>query len=400
MMDSLKSSESKGGACPFLEQIGRKGLLADLIPPFAFEPDAAFIAGLYPEEANEGMHFWREPAEQAILRILGRYGNPLDRLPDAMDRSLRKALQAWFRVAGRTDAEKYFLSPAKIPFRFMGEFSAARKKMLFEEEYTAAATVFEIVRKENQKWLYFGYPVSNSRIDQICRDFESRQEVAEAGFIFVMANELDKAGHRFGASSAERREILRKVSSCLERLYQTCERYWKSFNFIIFGDHGHVDVKGTVNVQAVLEKAPARVHEDYSYFLDSTVARFWFHNSKAARWIQEALERLDGGSIIDEKEKARYRIRYPHNRFGDLFYWADGGNVIAPDFFNGNRPPKGMHGYRAECEDNHSAFAACGPGFPAAGRLPDPADMVRVYPTLLQSLGLKCDLYSKLAPIQ
>ena len=37
-----------------------------------------------------------------------------------------------------------------------------------------------------------------------------------------------------------------------------------------------------------------------------------------------------------------------------MIFWADGGTLIFPNFFEARIPERGMHGYRNEVEGNHS----------------------------------------------
>jgi len=40
---------------PFLNRLSREVVCAELIPSVGFEPDAAYVADLYPEECDGGM---------------------------------------------------------------------------------------------------------------------------------------------------------------------------------------------------------------------------------------------------------------------------------------------------------------------------------------------------------
>ena len=61
------------------------------------------------------------------------------------------------------------------------------------------------------------------------------------------------------------------------------------------------------------------------------------------------------GRWIDESDKYRYKINYKHNKFGDAMWWANDGVLISPNFWQSNRFLKGMHGYRDNSLDNHTA---------------------------------------------
>ena len=81
-------------------------------------------------------------------------------------------------------------------------------------------------------------------------------------------------------------------------------------------------------------------------------------NDRAKRLVFDSLSDNTSGAWVDEKDVARYRIAYKHNRFGDLIWWCHGGIMISPNFWQGKKKINGMHGYREGITDNHTMI--CG----------------------------------------
>ena len=167
--------------------------------------------------------------------------------------------------------------------------------------------------------------------------------------------ELDRIGHKFGPNSNEINELILDIDNSIKILNNKLEQKY-DFDFILFGDHGMVQVNKTLDIQSNLNQLSSKPGKDYNYFLDSTFARFWFNNTHAKNEICNLLKTLNGGFIIDQKIKDYYSINYNHNKFGDIIYWMDNGNIISPNFFQGSQSIEGMHGYPDNVRDNNSFF--------------------------------------------
>jgi hypothetical protein len=154
---------------------------------------------------------------------------------------------------------------------------------------------------------------------------------------------------------------------------------------LVFGDHGMAEVRGEVDLRPAIERAGLDVRRD-SWFLDSTMARFWVADPARRARLREVLAEQRGGRLLDDADRARYAIRWPHRRFGDEIFAVDDHLVVHPCFYAGDAAPRGMHGYLPGCRDNESAFVLAGPRVP---RLPPvhSTDMRRVHATVMGLLG-------------
>ena len=159
---------------------------------------------------------------------------------------------------------------------------------------------------------------------------------------------------------------------------------------MIFGDHGMVEVTQLIDLRGLIEKARLDKNED-AYFLDSTFARFWVADPDRKEKLITLLNGRPGGHVLTDDEIYRYRIRYPHNYFGNVIYVVDDGALIHPSYYSVDKtPPKGMHGYLPGCRDNESAFILSTRYTEGLGNL-GRVDMQRIFPTVLEMLGLNSD---------
>ena len=330
-----------------------------VVPPFSFEPDAAFLCGRYPEETDSGTHFWYRP-ESSPFRWLRKWGPLADHLPHSFQLGLRR----WVRwnvqrqLAALGSARS--ATTARIPFSFLPYFDIVQRWMSFDERFCKFPTIFDLLRAKGKRWLYLGAPVSSASSEDVWRDFQ-RASLEGIDLVFLFVGDLDGIGHRYGPNSQEYEDAVRKVGGFVHQVRERMEKERGGVRGLVFGDHGMVAVQRTVDVRSTLERLRVRPSDDYLYFLDSTLARFWFFNERARRIVTEAMAEVEGGRLITEKDRIAYRIRYSHNRFGELIWWADGGTLIFPNFWQDRKPIKGMHGYRREVLENHTGLVLFDP---------------------------------------
>ncbi len=127
--------------------------------------------------------------------------------------------------------------------------------------------------------------------------------------------ELDKTGHKYGTESPEIAREIKKIDKKISRM---------KFD-IILSDHGMANVKKIVSVI-----------ETGECIIDSDMARYW-GGKKELEDIKKELP-LKDGKILD----------WPYKKFGDLIFLANTGVLISPNYWQGNKKVRAMHGYNGK----------------------------------------------------
>lgn len=387
MVDALRHDYLKRHPDSFLSRLALESTTAELLPTFAFEPDAAYLAGLYPEESDSGAHYWCLP-EASPFRWIGPWGVLVDRLPAFPQKLVRLGMKLLLRRFSSYPAVRASGSTQNIPFRYLRYFDFRYLWHLDDPQYCHGETIFDFLRKQNRRWLYLGFPKTPSDAQTVVRRVHSA-DLSRVDFIFAMISNLDHAGHKFGPDSPQLSAAFELVDESLKDIFEHLKQRYGHIEFLVFGDHGMVAISGVVNVDAELKTCTARPGRDYVYFLDSTLARFWFFNETACREITDRLSALKGGRIISQEDRDRYRMNYSHSRFGDLIYWVDAPRMILPNFYQHSSPDKGMHGYRDEVAANHSAFIHWSNGKFASAKNVGKQPITFVHRRLLHCLNLR-----------
>jgi predicted AlkP superfamily pyrophosphatase or phosphodiesterase len=383
MVDALRHDYITPEDAPFLYSLGQSGRMGSLAPSFGFEPDAAYLAGMTPEEADGGAQFWLREGD-CLFRAVGLFA-ALDRLPlPAWKRFVRKGVRAVAQATARDPLPRRMAAPAFIPFDQLARFSLSLKHMADDPQAMEGASLFDHARSLGLKVYFHGFPAHAVKTDVVLERYE-REATGVHDLEFLFMGDLDGIGHAYGPESAERRAMLRRVDEALAKIYaRACERH-DGVDLIVFGDHGMAQVRGQVDVTPAIREAGLDVRRD-SWFLDSTMARFWVADPVRRAKLVDALTRIRGGRVLGEGDRAKYHIRYPHNWFGDVIFAVDDHLVVHPCFYAESSPPQGMHGYLPGCRDNESAFVL---GGRRIARLPplESADMRRVFATVMSLLG-------------
>ena len=369
-------------SCSGTRNLWNAGLSGSLIPSFGFEPDAAFLAGLHPDECDGGAQFWYDPRARPF-RFVRCFPALVNNLPVLLEKMLRRALVELAKRRCRSP----LLSTARIPFGLLRHFGPSARVGLDQPGFCAVKTVFDLLRASGKRWLYHGVPARGLSMDFALRRAQADLRPPVEFAYFHVAN-LDGVGHKFGPDSYQRYSEMRRLETELCQLNRIATNRFEEVHFLVFGDHGMTGVIRHLDVQRVLWALPARLGRDYLMFLDSTMARFWFFTESARTQVLHALDELQGGHRITQHERSLYHLNYRHNRFGDEIFLADPGVLILPNFYQGCEPIRGMHGYAPETPDQQSAFFIRSPRVHRQRRLDTPQDMRRLFPTFLGLLDL------------
>jgi len=396
MLDACRHDYIHKLNTPFLYQLTSSGFFSTVKPTFGFEPDAAYLAGLWPDKADGGAQFWYSP-EESPFRVVKFLPSFLNSLPDLPQKVIRKLL-----IKGaRHQCSSPNLSTAKIPFHLLANFALPVKHGLDHQKFCAEnKTIFNLLQGDNKKWLFHAAPEFRVNIKTAVKRAEKDMK-APAEFAFFHIGNLDGVGHRYGPDSPEISDALKYVDNGLKQIFTMANNRFDKVNFVVMGDHGMIRVKKTVNIESVLACLSISQGRDFLYMLDSTMARFWFFSDDAREQVTTRLQSVEGGRILDQKDKDRYHINYNHNKFGDLIFLSDPGYLIFPNHYQDKSPVRGMHGYTPESYGQQAALIIKSN---KAVRHPDRefVDMRQVFPTLCDLLGIRipdnCDLKSLVKP--
>jgi hypothetical protein len=194
----------------------------------------------------------------------------------------------------------------------------------------------------------------------------------------------------------------RHFDEFVQKLHNRCQQ--SNMTLVLLVDRGMEKTKKTMNIMAKLTQVDIRVNE-YSFFIEPPMARFWFHTDRARSTITEMLSTLPHGQLLRFRDMSRYHLEFETMKFGETFFIADAGYMIFPhDFYNpiGNmflgltdwkqRPrivdprQRAAHGFLPSAESETGFMIVCDE---TCSTGMEQAEIIDVAPSLIELLGCR-----------
>src|SRR3989344_5384147 len=165
----------------------------------------------------------------------------------------------------------------------------------------------------NKRFLYYSWPffVINNKIklDFIKRNDEYKVKKFIKKFddnidiYFLHTVDLDKASHEYGVNSENTLKEIKRQDEYASLIVNEFKSRFNDCKIVIWSDHGFLDINGFVNIEEKIKK-----FKNVDYFLDSTIARFWFKDADTKNRVISELNKIKEGHILNLEEKNRYNI--------------------------------------------------------------------------------------------
>lgn len=347
ILDAFSSNYLQKEFCPYLYDIAQEHYFSKLEPMFGFQGvGAAIYSGASPNITGVLTEFILQKNE--IVATSGFF-RALLRLTDKMptDDLCANSRHVLLRIWGKKR------SPISnvIPSQLLSYFSPKLMTEFTEENSLGnVPTIFDILRSNNMSY-ELQRPATRSE-NAAMNDIADRIEENKIPDLAVIHPcSLDLVGHIFGPNSFQVRSAVENIDKLIHRIIRSVESSDQKTITIILSDHGMSPVNYTINLQKTLNQLPLEIGSDYLFFLDSTMARFWFFNERARKLISGTLNALDCGQILSKHELQKLCIDNISSEYGELFFALKTGYAMFPDFFRKHTPPKGMHGYAFPTQD-------------------------------------------------
>jgi hypothetical protein len=153
-------------------------------------------------------------------------------------------------------------------------------------------------------------------------------------------------------------QVARKLAGYSERISALVGRAKELHDEVevyVFGDHGMAAVEHAHDLWSELRSLDLRVPQEGLYFLDSTMARFWFREDGPRRRVRQLLSGLPYGRILDTRELEQLGAFFPGQDYGELIFLLEEGHILVPSFM-GLTAVRGMHGYHPSARASYTTL--------------------------------------------
>jgi hypothetical protein len=392
------------GRTSFIRDLASRSRHGAMREHFGFLPRAAYFGGLDPSEAGFTNMFCCDP--EASPFGVARGVSPSCTSARSKE---RVGARQWIESEARRRVTPFaasYLTSGAIPLALLPWFNVAETRAPWDR-LVGYRSLFHELEDRGQTYFTCAWPDTNQladRSDQGIVDHTLAHVTRGHRLAYVHLQALDGLGHAYGPESSELLDGLATIDALVGRLISSLEARFDALDVLLFGDHGMVSVTGKIDVWSAIEAAGLAVGRDVVFFLDSTMARFWFPTGASRDAVRRALAELPG-RVLDAGDLQRLRIDRCDRRNGELIFLAEPGHVILPNFFQRTGElPRGMHGYEPDCPDNMGVFIVHSASRDADGDAPAHAsdigvvDATAVYTEVRRLLGFDSAAAIRTAP--
>ncbi len=303
----------------------------------------SILSGAWPSLHRNWCYFVYDPVNSPF-----KFLRPLSWLPKAI--TSRRIFRRWLSklVKWKLDFKGYF-DLYNIPFRYISLFDFTEKKSPLQPKgMNQGANIFDFLQEQGISY-HVSQPAKTEQenLEDLLGDIKKQS----IDFAFLYWPALDGLMHQVGNNSPQVPEKLRGYELWVDKLMKVAEENYDEVRLYVFSDHGMANCDKHLDLQAVINKLPVKMEQDYAVVYDSTMARFWFFNDQAKRFITNALLEVPQGRILANAELQELGTYFPDHQFGELIFLVEEGVLIVPSHM-GERPIRAMHGYHPA--DKHS----------------------------------------------
>lgn len=172
----------------------------------------------------------------------------------------------------------------------------------------------------------------------------------------------------------------------------------------LLSDHGHEETKGSIDIKRELNGLNV-AEDEYAYFIDVSMIRFWFGTDSARREILSKLSELENVTLLTSKDLNEYHLSFSDSQYGEVFFITDPGYIFFPhDFYQPlanlylalsdprqisrlkNPRHRGTHGYLPHHESERAFMIVVDEQYKASR---EQIDIIDVAPSVLSILGYR-----------
>lgn len=133
----------------------------------------------------------------------------------------------------------------------------------------------------------------------------------------------------------DRVEKTQKIYRCFDNfvrsLYEKCKN--NKITLLLFSDHGYDHIKGYINLIQELKKLELS-EEEYTYFIELSMARFWFFSDRARNKIVGMLKEIPNTRFISWQDLHKFNISFNDPQYGEAFIMSYPGFAFFPHDFH------------------------------------------------------------------
>lgn len=376
VLDAFRWDYVNSEDAPFLNEMAQKHTWGKKVKSASgFTQPAAMFTGAQPENSdiftlfdyNENKSAFMRVKKRKMLGLLFKSYAQLMKIPSfKVQKFVDNTLMANILLPNANLFSPRIYKPFGTPAEFLPYIYAEEEndsKLISEiSSYMSRniETLQDMMFKNDIRFKFLMSPVADGYATNVIDDTVKKlKEDNQMDFdaYFFQFNDTDSLIHKCGPDTKEAKRIIKHTDSEVKRLYKEFAKNNEDVSFLVVGDHGMSTVTDNVDIldeiDYMLKINNLNAPTDLVYWVDSTMARFWFHNENARQKVEKHIKNNQTfqkyGVIVDDKISQEEKIPKMGRQHAHLAWWANEGILIEPCFFRDSEDfvTNGMHGYRS-----------------------------------------------------
>lgn len=153
----------------------------------------------------------------------------------------------------------------------------------------------------------------------------------EARLELLQFHAMDALGHWRIETAEEFRHYYGLTDAFLRALHARCRE--RGVTMVMVSDHGQEPVTGSFDLARHI-RGLGVPRDEYAFFLQAIMVRFWFHTDRARVAILDMLSRIPNGRVLSSDDLREYGMAFRDDTFGAVYFVADPGVVFFPNDFH------------------------------------------------------------------
>jgi hypothetical protein len=193
-----------------------------------------------------------------------------------------------------------------------------------------------------------------------------------------------------------------RMDNFVKTLFDKCKK--NGILLLLYSDHGYDATIGCINLGAELKKLGIP-EDEYAYFTETIMIRFWFFTERARFKITEMLKSIENTRYLSWTDLKEYNLSFPDPSYGEAFSMTHPGYIFFPhDFYHPianlylglidskqrprliNPKQRGDHTLLPQFDASKGFMILCDENYKATRQ---ETDLIDVAPSVLQILGYK-----------
>ncbi len=300
---------------PFVSDILKSQHGVHITSPPSSDSLPTLLTGAYPSEHGMfGVKLKPNTSRSRITKII-------DQIPDV----LTTTAQCMFHVL--TGSYDLSAIPPKRRRRFQILRTHQDKKYKKTEnllQFGGLKSCLGAVGMEKCRYIY-------SRTSDPLQDLIHKIGSGKHIFEFVHLYSFDLL-QRWGLDRAEKIEwIYEYFDSFVRSVYEKCNN--NDITLLLFSDHGYDQIQGYIDLKQRL-KILGLSEEEYTYFIELSMARFWFFSDRARNIIVRMLREIPNSGFFSWKDLQQFNISFNDPQYGEAFIMSHPGFAFFPHDFH------------------------------------------------------------------